>query len=148
IPPLKEALKIIQLPEFYLALGNAYFDLHDLTEAQKTYTEGLKQSIDGKDEKNEAIFSNHLGRVLHEKGDLDGALRYIQRALAIGEKVYGQDQPTLAIIANNVGGILKDKGDLDGALRYVQRALTINEKVYGSEHPSVAFYANNIGGIL
>jgi tetratricopeptide (TPR) repeat protein len=57
IPPLKEALKIIPLSD--LALGNAYLALPDLAEAEKTYTEGLRQLIDSKDEKNEAILSNH-----------------------------------------------------------------------------------------
>ena len=148
IPPLKEALQIIQLPDFYLALGNAYLGLPDLAEAEKIYTDGLRQSIASKEEKNEATFSNQLGRVLKGKGDLDGALRYSQRALAIGEKVYGPDHPTVARDENNIGLILKDKGDLDGALRCSQRALAIDEKVYGPDHPQVAINANNIGQIL
>ena len=85
--------------------------------------------------------------ILQAKGDLDGALRYTQRALTIDEKVYGPDHPNVAVDANNIGPILQDKGDLDGALRYTQRALTIDEKVYGPTtltcHP-----ANNIGTIL
>ena len=40
IPSLKEALKIIQLPDFYLALGNAYLALPDLAEAEKTTQKG------------------------------------------------------------------------------------------------------------
>src|SRR5262249_41934152 len=148
IPPLKAALQIIQLPDFYLALGNAYLGLPDLAEAEKTYTAGLRQSIDGKDEKNEAIFSNQLGQALQAKGDLDGALRYAQRALAIDEKVYGPDHPDVARDVNNIGLILQAKGDLDGALRYAQRALAIDEKVYGPEHPTVARDVNNIGLIL
>ena len=135
IPSLKEALKIIPLPEFYLALGNAYLGLPDLAEAETTYTEGLRQSINSRDEKHEAIFSNQLGRALKAKGDLDGALRYTQRALAIDEKVYGPDHPDVARDANNIGLILQAKGDLDGALRYTQRSLTIGEKVYGPDHP-------------
>src|SRR5215470_14231787 len=148
IPSLKDALQIIQLPDFYLALGNAYLGLPDLGEAEKIYTEGLKKSIAEKDEKNEAIFSNQLGRTLQAKGDLDGALRYTERALTIDEKVYGPEHPTVAIDVNNIGGILKAGGDLDGALRNIQRALTIDEKVYGPEHPTVAIDVNNIGQIL
>src|SRR5215470_10088237 len=97
IPSLKEALQIIQLPDFYLALGNAYLALPDLGEAEKTYTAGLRQSIDEKDEKNEATFSSQLGQALQDKGDLNGALRYAQRALTIDEKVYGPDHPNVAI---------------------------------------------------
>ena len=148
IPSLKEALQIIQLPDFYLALGNAYLGLPDLAEAEKIYTDGLRQSIASKEEKNEATFSNQLGRVLKGKGDLDGALHYVQRAVTIDEKIYGPDHPQMAIRANNIGLILQAKGDLDGALRYSQRALAIDEKVYGRDHPNVAINANNIGQIL
>jgi tetratricopeptide (TPR) repeat protein len=148
IPHLKEALMIIPLSDFYLALGNAFWALPDLAEAEKTYTEGLRQSIDRKDRGNEAVFSNQLGRAFQAKGDLAAALRYTQRALAIDEKLYGPNHPDVAIRANNIGMILKDKGDLDGALRYTQRALTIGEKVYGPNHPDAAIRANNIGMIL
>jgi len=76
IPFLTEALKIIPLPEFSLALGNAYLGLPDLAEAETTYTEGLRQSINSRDEKHEAIFNNELGLALLAKGDLDAALGY------------------------------------------------------------------------
>ena len=144
----KEALQIIQLQEFYLALGTAYFALPDLGEAENAYTKGLRQSVANKDEKIEATFSNQLGQVLHDKGDLDGALRYARRALTISEKVYGPYDPNVAHDANTIGRILQAKGDLDEALRYTRRALTINEKVYGPNHPTVAVYANNLGQVL
>ena len=148
IPSLKEALRIIQLPDFYLALGNAYMALPDLAEAEKTYTEGLRQSVASKDEKTEAVFSNQLGGTLNHKGDLDGALRYTQRALTIQEKVYGPVHRAVVRDVNNIGTILWAKGDLDGALRYAQRALAISEKVYGPDHPNVAIDASKIGLIL
>jgi hypothetical protein len=47
------------------------------------------------------IGANNIGQILQAKGDLDGALRYTQRALAIDEKVYGPEHPTVAIRANN-----------------------------------------------
>ena len=45
--------------------------------------------------------------ILNDKGDLDGALRYTQRALTINEKVYGPDHPNVAIDANNIGRFLR-----------------------------------------
>ncbi len=147
IPSFKEALKIIPLSDFYMALGKSFLALPDLAEAEKTYTEGLRQSISSKDEKNEAIFSNQLGHVLRNKADLDGALRYAQRALTIDEKVYGSDHPTVAIRVNNIGTILQAKGDLDGALRYTERALKILEKNYGAENPQTKIVARNLQSI-
>ncbi len=72
----------------------------------------------------------------------------LQKALAIGEKVYGPDHPQVAIYANNLGGVLKSLGDLQGAKKHYERALAIGEKVYGPDHPQVATYANNLGLVL
>ena len=145
IPYLQQAVANVELPDFYLALGYAYEELPNLSEAEKVLREGLKA---GSDEKHEAELANQLGRVLMDQGNLDGALQYMQRALKIDEKLYGPDHPTVAIRANNIGEILLEKGDLDGALQYSQRALKIDEKVYGPDHPQVATFANNIGRIL
>jgi hypothetical protein len=47
--------------------------------------------------------TNNIGQVLHDRGDLEEALHYVQRALAIGEKVYGWDHLDVATWANNIG---------------------------------------------
>ena len=138
IPYFKQALVITKLPDFYFALGSAYLSLPDLDQAEQVLREGLAQVAREGDEKQQAHLSNLLGQVLLAKGDLDGALRYSERALEIDEKVYGPDHPDVAILANNIGMILQDKGDLDGALRRAERALKIDEKVYGPDHPMVA----------
>ena len=96
------------------------------------------------DERHEAPLANELAIVLLSKGDLDGALKYSQRALSIDEKVYGPEHPTVAIRANNIGQILQDKGDLDGALQYTQRALTIFMNSYGPDNPSTKIVAGNL----
>jgi tetratricopeptide (TPR) repeat protein len=145
IPYLRQALADVPLPDFYLALGQAYLELPNVSEAEKVVREGLKA---GARDEQEAQLANQLGVVLQAKGDLDGALQYMQRALKIDETVYGPDHPEVAKNANNIGQILQDKGDLDGALQYAQRALKIDETVYGPNHPLVAIYANNIGQIL
>ena len=88
-----------------------------------------------------------MGQILHAKGDLEGALRNMQRALSIGEKVYGPEHPSVAIQFNNMGQILQDKGDLDGALRYTQRALRILEKTLGPDNPSTKIIAGNLTSI-
>ena len=145
---LQQALAEVRLPDFYLALGRAYWELPNLSEAERVLREGSTVARGEGDEKHEAPLAGQLGLVLLHKGDLDGALSYSQRALKIDEKVYGPDHPQVANDANNIGQILRAKGDLDGALSYTQRALKIDEKVYGPDHPKVAIYANNIGGIL
>jgi hypothetical protein len=55
--------------------------------------------------------SLHLKRL----AQFEMAKTYLQKALAIDEKVYGPDHPTVAIRVNNLGGVLKSLGDLQGA---------------------------------
>ncbi len=83
------------------------------------------------------------GSILQDQGDLDGALTYTKRALAIDEKVFGPEHPNVAIRANNIGQILQDQGDLDGALTYAKRALDILERVYGPDNPNTAIARRN-----
>src|SRR6266849_2743235 len=148
IPYLQHALGIIKLPDFYLALGRAYLYEPDLNKAQQILEEGLAQLADGQNQQHEASLAVFLGIVLENKGDLDGALGYAQRAFEIDKKVYGPEHSNVARDANNIGMILENKGDLDGALSYTQQAYEILKKAYGPDHPEVAAGANNIGQIL
>jgi tetratricopeptide (TPR) repeat protein len=148
IPYLQQALAAVPLPDFYAALGSAYWELPDLPQAQSTLKQGLTAIAGKGDNKHEALLATLLGGVLVTKGDLDGGLTYTKRALEIDEKVYGPDHPNVATDANNIGQILGLKQDLDGALTYTKRALEIDEKVYGPDHPNVATDANNISLIL
>ena len=128
IPHLKKALAIIKVPDFYLALGNAFYELPNLDKAEDIYRQGLIQVSNEGDAEHEAIFSSRLGGVLFYKGDLEGALRYTEWALTIDEKVYGPEHPDMATDASNIGVMLRHKGDLEEALRYSEWALTIHEK--------------------
>jgi tetratricopeptide (TPR) repeat protein len=148
IPYLQRALAAVPLPDFYLALGHAYWELPDLAQAESVLRQGLTALTGKNDERHEASLANLLGLTIQDKGDLDGALTYARRALKIEEKVHGPEHPDVAAATNNIGRILQAKGDLEGALTYTQRALKINEKVYGLDHPDVARDANNIGQIL
>jgi tetratricopeptide (TPR) repeat protein len=148
IPYFEKALTTVKLPDFYYMLASAYLDLPDLGKAEKVLRDGLELVVKKGDPVEEGRFDNLLGKILYAKGDLDGALTYASRALAIDKKVYGTDHPNVAILLNNIGQILQDKEDLDGALNYTAQALAIVEKVYGTDHPKVAIYANNIGAIF
>ena len=148
IPYLEQALQAVKLPDFYTALGRAYLESQVLGKGEQVAREGIEYAVQREDAQFEANMSSLLGMILQDKGDLDGALTYAKRALAIDEKVHGPDHATVATDVNSIGLILKDKRDLDGALKYIQRALTISEKVYGPDHRNVARDLNNIGLIL
>ena len=48
---------------------------------------------------------DELGRVLRDLGDLAGARRELERAVAIDEAVYGPDHPGVATDRSNFGGL-------------------------------------------
>ena len=146
IPHLQQAVAAVRLPVFYLALARAYQGLPDLDKAENALRDGLALTdIDGP---HEAQLATQLGMVLQTKGDLGGALKWSQQALAIDKKVFGPRDLSVAVDANNVGQILQDRGDLDSALEYSQQALEIANNVLGPDHPTVALYCNNVGAIL
>jgi preprotein translocase subunit SecA/nephrocystin-3 len=66
--------------------------------------------------------------VHYDKGDLDQAKDYYQRALEIREKQLGPNHVHVADSYNNIGLVHYDKCDLDQAKDYYQRALEIKEK--------------------
>ena len=148
IPHLEQAAAAVQLPDFYLALGEAYRELPNLPRAEAAVRKGLALVAEHVDLKREASLDNLLGVVLLNKADLESALDCMQAALRIDGRLYGLDDPMVARDANNIGQVLKVKGDLDGALRYTQQALRVYEKVYGLYHRDVGTVSSNMGQIL
>jgi CHAT domain-containing protein/Tfp pilus assembly protein PilF len=71
---------------------------------------------------------HNLGNVAWERGDLDGAQRYYQQALAIQERL-APNSLQVAATLNNLGAVALGRGDLDGAQRYYQQALAIRERL-------------------
>ena len=71
-----------------------------------------------------------------KKGDYEGALVMLKKALSICEKSLGEDHPHTAKAYNNIGGVMRQKGDYEGALVMFQKSLTITEKSLGKEHPN------------
>jgi hypothetical protein len=56
-----------------------------------------------------ATDSNNIGLILEDKGDLDGALTYTQRALRIFMDNFGPDNPAIKRVAINVQRITETK---------------------------------------
>ena len=86
---------------------------------------------------------NHLGLILHDIGDLEGAHAAFERALAIDEAALGQDHPSVARDANNLAGVLKDMGDGFSAKEALTWALSIYTKALGPDHPTTRTVARN-----
>jgi tetratricopeptide (TPR) repeat protein len=84
-----------------------------------------------------------IGRVYQEKGDLDKAIGYFEKSLAIDLKTLEPDDPDLAYTCVNLGSAHDLKGKYDKAISYYEKSLAIAIKVLGSEHLNIGYtYAN------
>jgi len=102
IPNLEQALQAVKLPDFYSTLGRAYLQFPDLVKGEQVAREGLQYAVQRSDVTLEATMSDLLGTILQAKGDLDGALTYAQRAVAIFSKVYGPSRPSTVTAQENL----------------------------------------------
>jgi tetratricopeptide (TPR) repeat protein len=103
------------------------------------------EALEGEDlpEDLEGWLANDLGLLYYDKGERDKAIKYLQRSLAIKEKV--GDEYGMSTTFNNLGLVYKAKGEWDKAIDYFQRSLAIREKV-GDEHGMSTTF-NNLGSV-
>jgi len=93
--------------------------------------ERIDRAAFGGDHPKVAVRVNNIGRVLQDKGDIEGALRCFRDAERINRAAFGDDHPKVAIRVANIGSVLQDKGDLEGALRCYREAFSIFIRMSG-----------------
>lgn len=101
-----------------------------------------------------AIVLLSLGRVHVSLGELDPALQYARKSIAIlkhemrsQREYFGALQPFLARALVCMGGIFHARGQSNRALRTFKKCLQIQRTCLGSCHVDVATTLNQIGGI-
>lgn len=115
----------------HILVGNCYYNLSKLKEAEKHYKDALKSANDVEDKEERlrgrgAAFGN-MGLIYKTKGDLDKALEYFQKALKIDQEIgYQQGQ---ASDLGNIGIVYYKRGKRDEALKYLNESLTIFKRI-------------------
>ena len=89
-----------------------------------------------------------LGRVAHQRGDLDTAERYLREALEVHTEHLGEDSPVAGAVWTNLGSVLRDRRDLAGAEAAHRRALAIACAARGERSRDAAIAHNDLGGLL
>jgi tetratricopeptide (TPR) repeat protein/CHAT domain-containing protein len=81
------------------------------------------------------------------KRDYKGALRSLERALALYERLYPkQDHPDLADSLTGLGVLLGEMGQQEKALGFYEQALAVRERLYPrQDHPLLAASLDNLG---
>jgi protein O-GlcNAc transferase len=105
------------------SLGHLYQRTGALNKAEEAYLHVLNLA-DGS-EAFQAIAYGNLGVVYQTRGELDKAVMYYEKALAIDEALGHQED--MAIDYGNLGVVYQIRGELDKAVMYYEKALAINE---------------------
>lgn len=84
---------------------------------------------------------------LYKQGQHGEAIRLLERALALNEKVLGPNHIRVALSLDKLGVVYHASGNYSKAEAMIKRALPIKEKTLGPEHPSVLICLNNLAEI-
>lgn len=69
----------------------------------------------------------NFGVLYHAKGDLESALEFLQKSLAISEEI--GDRQGVGEVSGNIGFVCHDQGDLERALTFHKKHLSISEEI-------------------
>jgi len=153
----KKAIKVyekclhdLSIPEedkigFNILIGNCYYFLSKLNEAEKHFKESLnvlkraENKITKLPAKSTAL--GNMGNIYHNLGKPDEALEFYQQALEINRKL-GYEQGA-AHNLNNIGTLYNELGKHDEALKCQEEALEISKKF--KDEQAIANSLTNIG---
>jgi tetratricopeptide (TPR) repeat protein len=86
---------------------------------------------------------NNLGNCLRSLGRKDEALRRLDAALEMYQRIYHGDHPHVAAVLNNLAGCLRAAGRTDEALPKYEAALAMRRRILPSGH--IDIHASEIG---
>src|SRR5665648_770815 len=150
IKAYEKCLYDLSIPEedkigFNILIGNCYFFLSKLKEAEKHFRESLNifKRVENKiarlPAKSTAL--GNIGNIFHNLGKSHEALEYYQQALETNKKLGYEER--IANVFNNVGLTYSKLREINQALNYYQEALKINRKIGYKE--GIATNLGNIG---
>ncbi|MGK0363974.1 MAG: CHAT domain-containing protein [Saprospiraceae bacterium] len=93
------------------------------------------------------MWMDNLGTVLHNAGELDSALFYLEKAIKHGEKYIGKEHEDYITRLNNLGMLYKDLGKFDKGINALEEAVELGEIVFEESAPSYERLIFNLGVI-
>ncbi|XP_066287563.1 uncharacterized protein [Branchiostoma lanceolatum] len=90
-----------------------------------------------------------LGNVLTERGDCKTAIRYLERALIVGNDIYkdSKGHRDIAALLSNIGTCMDELGDQSKAVCYHEQSLKMRKAIHenSTAHPAIAASLHNLG---
>ena len=93
----------------------------------------------------EAEMLTVMGRVYQRLGALDRAQALLERALAVGRRVFPPRDEHVAETLNDLGVVLNEEGRFAAAAPALEEALAMRRGLLGPEHPEVAVTLVELG---
>ncbi|CAF4889985.1 unnamed protein product [Rotaria sp. Silwood1] len=135
--------------ETFVLLGTVHNGLKQHDEAHKYLSEAVKL-LENEKKKNPSMLAKCLlgmGTVHWAREELDDALSYVERSLAIREQeVKPKNDFDIAACLGNMGSILYHKGDINRALQCATRAVELLRQCTNGD-PRLAAALNNLGAL-
>lgn len=116
-----------QRSALHILIGNCFFSLSELEEAEGHYKEAETAAKEARDKQGLAAALGNIGNIYRIKGDLDKALDLYEQVLKIEREIGRKWGEANAL--GNIGLIYRTKGELDRALDYHRQALNINKEI-------------------
>lgn len=111
----------------------------DLLQAERSYREALRMREEsfGPMHPQVAKMQNNLGKLLQDKGDLDGAEQCFQTALRIlrADPEYGVQHAYVARLLHSMAEVKLARGDIIAARTLAGESLTMRRRLFGENHP-------------
>lgn len=129
-------------------LANLYGEMRRIEEARKLYLEALEidEKTYGKDHKEVAQDYFNLGAVMYHHNYNKEAIEYLDRALALYEKL--DDGPGTVKSLHYLGLSHAEEKSHGKAIEVYRRALTLHSKIKGDRHPDTLVHQLNLARTL
>jgi len=108
----------------------------------------MLERLHGTEDRRVSGLTNDLALVVESRGDRNGAIRLLHRALAIHRRVLGRRHPQTMTIENNLAGVLRDAGRFAEAEPLYREVDAYNKATYPPGHPRLAFSGFGLGRVL
>lgn len=134
------------LRKIYNNMGALYFDTGNYREAVNYYEKAVSYySEEEADIYTPRIYAN-LSSAYRKCQDMDGALKYALKALALSQKLLGENHVTTAGCYNTLGLLYNKLNNYDKSLEHYRKAIAIVEQLPGDNNWNRSNYYINIAG--
>ncbi|RFS18427.1 tetratricopeptide repeat protein [Emticicia sp. C21] len=132
-------------PGYLTEKGDIYYQKGEFRYALTYYQNALKVRAEKAENEDLDVAKsyNNIGQVYSNLGELDSALLFYEKTLAIYKNKQTDDQ-SIANAFNNIGSVYNEKGEFNKALDYHKRALIIEKKNSAKEKENIAISYGNM----